>query len=163
MIVVGYDPGVAPTLALVSTDAGWIDYADRYQTAVKVTKTKWTPVGENVARVLRDWHGLYGIDVVVSEKIGAWTGQGLVSTGEFIGASRLVEGIAIGIGLPVVRYTPAQWKGRAGLTKRDKDYSRKMAAERWPTRAGWLTRKLDHDRAEAALLGWVHLDGHGRR
>ena len=70
---------------------------------------------------------------------------------------RLVEGIGIGMGLPVKYYTPAVWKRHMKLTG-DKDMSRGMAARLWPDRADWLKRKGDHDKAEAALIAQASIE-----
>ena len=103
------------------------------------------------------WDIEYKIDAVSSEKIGVWTGQGMVSGANFVGSMKLVEGICVGLGLQVHYVTPPTWKRAMGLIKKDKDYSRAVALRLWPDRAGWLKLKGDHDKAEAALIGQYHL------
>ena len=55
--------------------------------------------------------------------------------------------------------TPAQWKRAASIPPgRDmKGVARARAIERWPRHADLFARASDHDRAEAALIGWVGL------
>lgn len=60
------------------------------------------------------------------------------------------EGVLIGRGWDVVTPRPADWKRHFG-TKIDKDRSRALAAERWPTLD--LKTKKSADIAEACLLG----------
>jgi len=154
---IGVDPGTAPNLALVSDDRGWMEVASRDRTSVKLSASKDEPVGALICAVMREWAMLYPIDGVVIEKIGPWTGQGLVSSANFVGAAKLVEGVAAGLGFPLVQYTPSQWKRGAGLVSKDKDYSRALALKLWPERAAWLRHKYNHNEAEAALLAWYHL------
>ena len=157
MIFIGTDPSTAPNLALVCSEQGWLDVASRDQTSVTVSKTKREPVGELIAQKMREWILFHDVRGLVSEKIGPWTGQGLVSSANFVGAMRLVEGIAIGLGLPVMYYTPPAWKRGVGLISKDADYSRALALRLWPTRAEWLARKSDHNEAEAALIAYHHI------
>ena len=55
--------------------------------------------------------------------------------------------------------TPAMWKRAASIPPgRDmKGVARARAIERWPRHAELFARAMDHDRAEAALIGWVGL------
>lgn len=156
--MIGVDPGVAPNLALVGTRSGWIGFADHEQTAVRETKTKWRPVAPLVKAAIDRWMVLYQIDTVFLEKIGAWSGQGLTSSAEFVGSMNLLEGIAVGMGLTVEKMTPPVWKRQIKLLKTDKDYSRAVAANRWPAMAQHLTRKIDHNRAEAALIAQAGIE-----
>ena len=156
-VFISCDPSTAPNLALMCSERGWIDKAERDRTSVKITKTKDEPVAELIAAVMREWLLLYDVQGFVSEKIGVWTGQGAVSSANFVGAMRLVEGIAVGLGLPVTFYTPPVWKRGMGMLTKDKDYSRALAARLWPDRAAWVARVKDHDQAEAALIGWHHI------
>ena len=63
-----------------------------------------------------------------------------------------MEGILAALGVPTTYHSPSVWKRRYGLLGRPKDASRTRALELFPAAAGWLTRKLDHGRAEALLL-----------
>ncbi len=42
-----------------------------------------------------------------------------------------------------------------------KDLARSRAIERWPAHAEVFARLKDHDRAEAALIGWAGLQREG--
>jgi hypothetical protein len=157
VVVIGTDPSTAPNLALVCSERGWLDVASRDLTSVAISKTKREPVAELIAAKMREWILFEDVTWLVSEKIGPWTGQGLVSSANFVGAMRLVEGIAVGLGLRVAYYTPPAWKRGVGLLTKDADYSRALAARLWPKRSSWVARKSDHNEAEAALIGYHHL------
>lgn len=66
-----------------------------------------------------------------------------------------IEGVLAAQAVPMRFVTPAWWKRRVGIPagKDMKDMARSIAIARWPHRAEMFARKLDHDRAEAALIG----------
>lgn len=153
---IGCDPGTACSFALVGQQEGWIDYADSHRTAVKVSPTKWRPVGEFMRDVLADWILFHNPVGMVIEKVTVMPGQGNASGAAFLAGAALAEGVAIGLGLRIRRLTPASWKRASGLTA-DKDLSRAVAARLWPDKSAWCGKKGQHDICEAALLarcGW---------
>lgn len=72
---------------------------------------------------------------------------------------RVIEGVLASQAVPVRFVTPAWWKRRVGIPSgRDmKDTARSIAIARWPALADLFARKLDHDRAEAALIGLAYV------
>jgi Holliday junction resolvasome, endonuclease subunit len=54
--------------------------------------------------------------------------------------------------IPVHEVTPQAWKKEFGLTKCDKDASRNAAGTMLPKCGPYITRKLDHNRAESILI-----------
>jgi crossover junction endodeoxyribonuclease RuvC len=77
-------------------------------------------------------------------------------TGAFaFGRSRgVIEGVLAAAGVPVQFLTPVSWKRLTGVPPgTDKDAARSKAIARWPGKAELFRRKLDHNRAEAALIG----------
>lgn len=156
MLVVGVDPGSnAMALALVDSERGWLDFAERERIGVQVG-SGWDFVPEIAVEVLRGWSVLDGAAWASLEKVGPRPDQGMSSTARFMRAYGQVEGLLVGIGLTVVRPTAAQWKRHMRLTA-DKDLSRKMAAQLWPKQAHWVSAKVHHNRAEAALIAWAAL------
>ena len=99
-----------------------------------------------------------------------WIGprQGDRPAGAFsFGASKATVETALAVlGVPFRTITPATWKRAAGIPagKGMKDLARARAIERWPAHAETFARVKDHDRAEAALIGWAGLqrEGQGR-
>ncbi len=62
-------------------------------------------------------------------------------------------------GVPFRTITPATWKRAVTIPpgKGMKDLARSRALDRWPHHAELFARVMDHDRAEAALIGWAGL------
>ena len=98
-----------------------------------------------------------------------WIGprQGDRPAGAFsFGASKAtVETTLAVLGVPYRTITPATWKRTAGIPagRGMKDLARSRAIERWPDRAEAFARVKDHDRAEAALIGWAGLQREATR
>ena len=96
-----------------------------------------------------------------------WIGprQGDRPAGAFsFGASKATVETALAVlGVPYRTITPAVWKRTAGIPagRGMKDLARSRAIERWPDRAEDFARVKDHDRAEAALIGWAGLQREG--
>jgi len=98
---------------------------------------------------LKDRH----IAMAVVEKVGSMPGQGVASTFRFGRAVGVVDGVLGALGVPTQYVSPAVWKRYFGLLKKPKDASRLIALEWFPNCAAELTRKKDHGRAEALLIG----------
>lgn len=54
--------------------------------------------------------------------------------------------------VPTIVVPPQKWKRAFGLIGKDKDASREQAQFFWPEHAKLFKRKMDHGRAEAALI-----------
>ena len=93
------------------------------------------------------------------EHIGPRLGDRPAGAFAFGGSKATVETALAVLGVPFRTITPAVWKRTAGIPpgKGMKDVARARAIERWPAHADLFARKLDHDRAEAALIGWAGL------
>ncbi|WP_237482646.1 hypothetical protein [Lichenibacterium dinghuense] len=93
------------------------------------------------------------------EWIGPRAGDRPAGAFAFGGSRATVEAVLACCGVPFRTLTPAVWKRCAGIPagKGMKDLARSRAIERWPVHAELFARKLDHDRAEAALIGWAGL------
>lgn len=79
-------------------------------------------------------------------------GMGVTSAFNFGEGFGRLRGILEALDLPVVLVVPHKWKKDTGLTGTDKDYSRTVAMQCYPTAAALLQRKKDDGRAEALLL-----------
>lgn len=93
------------------------------------------------------------------EHIGPRLGDRPAGAFAFGGSKATVEAVLACCGVPFRTITPAVWKRATSIPPgRDmKDLARSRAIERWPAHAELFARKLDHDRAEAALIGWAGL------
>ena len=63
-----------------------------------------------------------------------------------------ILGVAASLGLPLVQISPQVWKAKLGLTHCDKNASRALALQLFPSLAAKLCRVKDDGRAEALLL-----------
>lgn len=90
-------------------------------------------------------------DVAIVESVGARPGQGVSSTFKFGCGFGIVRGVIAASGVPLHLVSPAKWKRGFGLNS-DKEKSRALALQLWPARADLFARKMDHGRAEAALI-----------
>jgi crossover junction endodeoxyribonuclease RuvC len=115
-------------------------------------------IGENAQRrinapgladLVRE-HAPYSFAIV--EQVGARPGQGVSSMFRFGQSYGTILGVLGALAIPVRHVSPAKWKKALGLNS-DAEASRARAIETWPDRADLFKRKLDHNRAEAALLG----------
>lgn len=71
----------------------------------------------------------------------------------FGSAFGIVLGVAAALGVPVETVAPQTWKKHFRLIGTEKEASRGKALDLCPHLAGELRRKLDHNRAEAILIG----------
>ncbi len=93
------------------------------------------------------------------EHVGPRLGDRPAGAFAFGGSKATVEAVLACCGVPFRTITPATWKRAASIPagKGMKDLARSRAIERWPTHADRFARVKDHDRAEAALIGWAGL------
>lgn len=153
MIVLGIDPGTPVTIAALSPDgAAILGMWDKHALATQEKRGKSTKFYNNatlIAAILRPYAAI-GARVVI-EAVAPMPSQGVASQCRFVGSRYLAEGIAAGLGMDAHCPTPSQWKKAMGLSP-DKEKSRNMAIRLWPGSSDLFKRKMDHDRAEAALL-----------
>ena len=93
------------------------------------------------------------------EHIGPRLGDRPAGAFAFGASKATVEAVLACCGVPFRNIQPAVWKRAAGIPagRGMKDLARSRAIERWPDRAETFARAKDHDRAEAALIGWAGL------
>ena len=90
-------------------------------------------------------------DYAVVEKVNAFPGQGVSSVWKFAQAYGSVLACLACAGIPIHLVTPTVWKKHYNLPGKDKEKARALAIRLFPTVEG-LSRKKDHNRAEAVLL-----------
>jgi crossover junction endodeoxyribonuclease RuvC len=107
--------------------------------------------GGALAEILRDGE----INHVVIELVSAMPKQGVSSMFKFGRTFGQVLGVVQALGIPYEFVTAAKWKREMGLPGGEaaKEVARQRAIERFPHLGGRLARKMDHNRAEALLLG----------
>lgn len=101
----------------------------------------------------------------VMEDVGAMPGQGVSSTFRFGRATGALEGAIQALRVPITFVRPAQWKKDIGAKAKADEDIRALAIQTWPDMAHRFGRKLDHNRAEAALIAlwYLQFGGVGQR
>jgi Holliday junction resolvasome RuvABC endonuclease subunit len=89
-------------------------------------------------------------DVAIIETVGAMPKQGVSSSFRFGVGCGLLRGVILARGIPLHEVAATKWKRHFGLDS-DPEKSRAKAISYFPDVPG-LTRKKDHNRAEALLL-----------
>jgi crossover junction endodeoxyribonuclease RuvC len=99
----------------------------------------------------------------VIEDVAARPGQGVSSMFRFGRAAGALEGALAALKTPTTFVTPARWKKDIGAKAKADEDIRALAIQTWPDMAHRFARKLDHNRAEAALIGLWFLQYSGFR
>jgi crossover junction endodeoxyribonuclease RuvC len=146
MIIIGIDPGIIGAWAILD-DLGAITTGGDLPVAGEgARRMVAAPLFSAVIQRYRP-------AIAVLERVGAMPRQGIASTFKFGRAVGVIEGVLGALACPVTYVAPAIWKKHFQLGN-DKEQSRQRAIEIWPAEAADLfARKLDHGRAEAALIG----------
>lgn len=101
----------------------------------------------------RDLVTQFSVTQAVIEDVAAMPGQGVVSMFRFGRAAGTFEGALSALRIPTHFVRPAQWKKNIGAKAKEAEDIRALAIQTWPDKAELFTRKKDHNRAEAALIG----------
>lgn len=88
--------------------------------------------------------------VTFIERASSRPGQGVSSTFKYGTAYGALRACCAVMEVPTHLVTPGKWKGHFRLSS-DKEMSRALAIRLWPG-VGCFSRKMDHGRAEAALI-----------
>jgi crossover junction endodeoxyribonuclease RuvC len=149
MIVAGVDPGIRGGLAIVVVEDG---AAPRLLAAIDVPVIG-TGAKERVdAIAIRDWLAAHKPQHAYIERAQAMPKQGSSSGFKYGRAVGAIEAALALSGIPLTIVEPSIWKKFHHLRGKDKEGSRQRALQLFPEAHALLARKLDHQRAEAALL-----------
>ena len=147
MIIAGIDPGAQSTIAVLFED-NTVEFCEDTCVQVKRSKSvKREPEAHLIANFLRGWDP----DLVIIEQVNIRPGEGVASGGSFMRARGICEGVVAGLGRTFHLVPPVVWTRDMKLKKGD-DAGRARALELMPSLAASLTRKKDHNRADAVLL-----------
>jgi Holliday junction resolvasome RuvABC endonuclease subunit len=154
MKVLGVDPGVRGGCAIVDivdgTTPELIDAIDIPTVGVKAK--------ERVdVHALRAWIEAQRPDHAAIERAGSMPRQGVASTFKYGRATGSIEATVALCNIPYTLVEPAIWKRRLGLYSSDKETSRQRALMIFPAAHSLLARKMDHGRAEAALIALTEI------
>jgi crossover junction endodeoxyribonuclease RuvC len=151
MKVLGVDPGLSSG-ALATYDG-----AELYVSDVPTIQYKASKKMKTVLNLPELWNILNftvaDADVAYVEQVGAMPGQGVTSMFNFGEAYGSLKAMVVAAGLPITLIAPVKWKSELGMTN-DGEKSRARALQLFPKYAHYFSRKMDHNRAEAALIAW---------
>lgn len=156
-VILAVDPGLTGALAwLDRRPDGGIDLlavVDMPTAKARQGKSEKSHVQPHVLAAVMGNPALRPVAVVV-EDVHAMPGQGVTSMFRFGYAAGIVAGTAAGLGYPLHTVRPNEWQPLAGVRKGD-DAGRLRAAQLFPQHATLFARKMDHNRADAALIGYA--------
>ena len=152
MIVVGIDPGVSGALAIIEGEGNTWAVRSVYDLPVVQERTSAGKMRRHIDPValyaLLD--GLGPVDRIVVERLNAPPGISGVAAYSLGATAATISTVLALLGLGVKLVSSSVWK-RAMEVPKDKEAARQFATERFGTTEYWR-RKLDHNRAEAALI-----------
>ena len=145
MAILAIDPGINNGIAVLSQDRSL------------VLATEIPAIGEGANKRLNmisfaDILVQFHVAHAVVEDVSAMPGQGVSSMFRFGRAAGAVEGALAALKVPTTFVRPAIWKRDIGVKAKQAEDVRALAIQTWPDQAHRFSRKLDHNRAEAALL-----------
>lgn len=147
-LVLGIDPGLHGAVALLDGDRVLLlEDLPTVQFSEGRIKNRLDAAG--LARMLAPFAG--EVFMAIVEKVGARPGEAASGAFSFGYSSGCIAGVLAALNIPTTTVQPAVWK-KALCLGSDKDLSRSRALELFPSQAGKLARKKDHDRAESLLL-----------
>jgi crossover junction endodeoxyribonuclease RuvC len=156
--VLGVDPGIRGGLAIVEINNG---AAPLLVTAIDIP-TVGVKAKERVDVIaLQEWLLTHGPQHALIERAQAMPRQGASSGFKYGRAAGAIEAAIACAGIPMTIVEPTVWKKFHGLRGGDKEGSRQRALMLFPAAHSLLARKLDHGRAEAALIALTAQRGAG--
>jgi crossover junction endodeoxyribonuclease RuvC len=149
MKVFGIDPGLTGGLAIVeATDGAAPTLIDAIDIPIVGDGAK---ARVDVAAV-RNFISTHKPVLTLVEVAQPMPRQGTSSVFRYGRATGALEAAVALWGVPVEFAAPAVWKRFFKLPGKNKERSRQLALEKFPTAHAMLARKRDHGRSEAALL-----------
>jgi len=153
----GIDPGIHGGLAIIEFSNG---AAPQLIAAIDIP-TIGVGAKERVdAIALTEWFLNHGPQHAYVERAQAMPRQGSSSGFKYGRSVGAIEATIVTSGIPMTIVEPTMWKKAHRLRGGDKEGARQRALQLFPSAHAMLSRKKDHQRAEAAL---VALFGNGER
>lgn len=149
MIIAAFDPGITGAVAFCN------EHTIRspigvYDLPVMGAGKQVVVNGSALGAYLREW----GTNYAVIEHVHSMPGQGVSSMFKFGTVFGQLLGVVQALGIPYELVSPAKWKRDMRLTggSNKGEEARTRALELFPSLHTQLSRKKDHNRAEALLL-----------
>ena len=142
--ILSIDPGLSGAFAIYYPDAPERVFAE--DMPVVDGEVDPHPLASRIA--------LYGPALAVVERVGPMPRDGIKQAFRFGSAYSVARTVVALAHVPTTLVTPQTWKKRFNLRGGDegKEAARALAIRLFPASADRFARKLDHGRAEAALL-----------
>ena len=155
---IGIDPGLSGAFAVMNEAGEVVAVEDLPVVEYKAGRGKRRKLDARTLAHRFDEHaergGQWELNFVL-EDVHSMPKQGVATTFRFGQAFGVIEGVVGAQGWPYRFVTPQKWKKAMGIPK-DKDAARLAVIQRYPEAAEYLTRKKDHNRAEAVVLAdWL--------
>ena len=156
-VVLGIDPGLKGGLALVAI--GSCDSGITFMRPTLLAVSEIPIFGEDAkrrvyVRGVMKFIRKFPPQVAYIERAGVFPGQGIASGFLYGRAVGALEATVQGLMIPLTPVEPRAWKRAYGLVKANKEESRQLALELFPSFKEEFGRKKDHGVAEAALIAW---------
>jgi len=155
--IVGIDPGITGAVAVLHlSQEGQVLLRDVMDMPSAKVTTGRARKAELILPQLRDYLDPYaalGAQAFI-EQVGAAPGQGVVSMFRFGHAAGAAEGVCAGLGMPVNKVRPQEWQ-KLARARKDPDSGRHRVCQLFPSMSTHFARKKDHNRADAALIGYA--------
>jgi len=156
MKILGCDPGIHGALALVDI----VDGAPPWLIDVPDVPVIGTGAKERVNTMLvRDWLAHHTPDHALIERAGSMPKQGVASTFKYARAVGSLETVVACSDIPYSIIEPAVWKKFHHLPGKDKEAARQRALPLFTSAHALFARKMDHQRAEPALIALTPMPG----
>lgn len=150
MATIGIDPGTTGAVAVINE--GSVHVFDVPTIKMKIGKTTRARLDDHgLVDLLRALFATYSPELVILEQcqsFGKMAHHTNFLLGEVYGATRMALAAS---DLPFELVSPTKWKKALGAPT-DKEASRLFAIRQFPEWRNLFARKMDHNRAEAALL-----------
>ena len=144
-VICGIDPGLTGALSFICDDV--VEVEDMPTVANPTGKGRVVQE-HSVAHILKE----YNPHLVIIEKQQAMPGQGVSSMFKIGEGYGILKGVCAALDLRTRIITAPTWKRASGLIGKEKDASRGLAMQLWPSQTDFFVRRKDHGRADAALI-----------
>jgi crossover junction endodeoxyribonuclease RuvC len=150
--ILGVDPGLSGAVAILDTKNDTLDVCDMPlgQITLSSGKKRNELNDAALACIIKG----YKPDCAVLEIVSARPGEGVSSVFRFGASWGVVRGILATLEIPVDMMRPQEWQTKARLPRGD-HAAILRASQVFPHAAHHFARKMDHGRADAALMAWV--------
>ena len=161
MIVIGIDPGLPGAIGVIGHRAEFL-YLQDIPTITRQGKKAHVERqvnGAALADIVREYMKNYDRNEIHAfiEMPIAFPGLHIAAVGASFHTAGVIEGVIGALHIAHTLVRPTDWKKVLKLG-RDKEQARAMAVRLFPEASEYLSRKKDHNRAEAMLLAKY---GHG--